>query len=136
MHLTMCVLVGLLYGAMLPMLPTRPIVLGGIIATSAVDRIAVLRSGLHKSLTGPKISWIWFAASQVGFGVVAGLVVARQNKVWTTENVPLAVRAGMEAPGIMMRATARTLSDELAPRWWQAYCWSRSSGLPAVRTAG
>ncbi len=32
MHLTMCVLVGLLYGAMLPMLPGRPIVLGGIIA--------------------------------------------------------------------------------------------------------
>src|SRR5271157_2613918 len=28
----MCLLVGLLYGAMLPMLPTRPIVLGGIIA--------------------------------------------------------------------------------------------------------
>src|SRR5271165_1774970 len=31
MHVTMCLLVGLLYGAMLPMLPTRPIVLGGII---------------------------------------------------------------------------------------------------------
>src|SRR5271157_2019379 len=27
MHITMCLLVGLLYGAMLPMLPTRPIVL-------------------------------------------------------------------------------------------------------------
>ena len=31
MHITMCLLVGLLYGAMLPLLPRRPIVLGGII---------------------------------------------------------------------------------------------------------
>ncbi len=31
MHVTMCLLVGLLYGAMLPMLPTRPILLGGVI---------------------------------------------------------------------------------------------------------
>ncbi len=31
LHITMCLLVGLLYGAMLPMLPTRPIILGGII---------------------------------------------------------------------------------------------------------
>ena len=31
MHVTMCLIVGLLYGAMLPMLPTRPIILGGVI---------------------------------------------------------------------------------------------------------
>jgi hypothetical protein len=31
MHVTMCLLVGLLYGAMLPLLPRRPILLGGIV---------------------------------------------------------------------------------------------------------
>ena len=31
-HWTTCVLVGLLYGAMLPMLPRRPILLGGVVA--------------------------------------------------------------------------------------------------------
>ena len=36
-----------------------------------------------------------------GFGVVAGLVVARQTKVLTAENMPLAMRAGIEAPGLM-----------------------------------
>jgi hypothetical protein len=57
--------------------------------------------GFVNPLLDDKIDWIWFAASQVAFGVVAGLVVVRQNKVWTTENLPLAVRAGLEAPGIM-----------------------------------
>ena len=28
-------------------------------------------------------------------------MVVRQNKVWTSENLPLAMRAGIEAPGII-----------------------------------
>jgi hypothetical protein len=40
------------------------------------------------------------AVARPFFAVVAGLVV-RHNKVWTIENLPLAVRAGLEAPGIM-----------------------------------
>jgi hypothetical protein len=40
-------------------------------------------------------------ASQIGFGVVAGLVVIRQSRVPTRENLPFAVRAGIEAPGMM-----------------------------------
>jgi hypothetical protein len=47
------------------------------------------------------IDWVWFVASQVAFGVVAGLVVLRQSRVPTRENVPFALRAGIEAPGIM-----------------------------------
>jgi hypothetical protein len=101
MHLTMCLLVGLLYGAMLPMLPTRPIVLGGIIAPLLWTGLLYQVLGFVNPLLDQKINWVWFAASQVAFGVVAGLVVVRQNKVWTTENLPLAVRAGLEAPGIM-----------------------------------
>jgi hypothetical protein len=40
-------------------------------------------------------------ASQVAFGVVAGLVVMRQERIPTSENLPFAVRAGIDAPGIM-----------------------------------
>jgi hypothetical protein len=47
------------------------------------------------------INWFWFMASQIGFGVVAGLVVIRQSRVPTRENLPFAVRAGIEAPGMM-----------------------------------
>jgi hypothetical protein len=47
------------------------------------------------------INWTWFMASQVAFGVVAGIVVVRQERVSTRENLPFVVRAGVEAPGIM-----------------------------------
>jgi hypothetical protein len=101
MHITMCLLIGLLYGAMLPMLPTRPIILGGVIAPLLWTGLVYHVLGFVNPLLDEKIDWIWFTASQVAFGVVAGLVVVRHNKVWTSENLPLAVRAGLEAPGIM-----------------------------------
>ena len=101
MHLTMCLLVGLLYGAMLPMLPTRPIILGGIIGPLLWTGLLYHVLAWVNPLLDREINWTWFAASQVAFGIVAGLVVVRQNKVWTTENLPLAMRAGIEAPGIM-----------------------------------
>jgi hypothetical protein len=103
LHGSVSLLVGLLYGAMLPMFARRPIVLGGLIAP-------VLWSGLLYSildildpLLQKRIDWYWFVASQVAFGVVAGLVVLRQARVRTHENMPFALRAGIEAPGIMSR---------------------------------
>jgi hypothetical protein len=101
MHITMCLLVGLLYGAMLPMLPTRPILLGGIVMPLMWTGLLYHILGFVNPLLDEKIDWVWFTASQIAFGVVAGLVVVRHNTVWTTENLPLAVRAGLEAPGIM-----------------------------------
>ena len=101
MHITMCLLVGLLYGAMLPMLPTRPILLGGVIGPLLWTGLLYRILDFVNPLLDQQINWIWFAASQVAFGVVAGLVVVRQNKVWTSENLPLAMRAGIEAPGLM-----------------------------------
>ena len=101
MHITMCLLVGLLYGAMLPLLPRRPIVLGGIIGPLLWTGLLYHVIGYVNPLLDERINWWWFAASQAAFGVVAGLVVARQNKVLTAENMPLALRAGIEAPGLM-----------------------------------
>jgi hypothetical protein len=48
-----------------------------------------------------RINWFWFVLSQVGFGVVAGLVVSRQHRIRTYQRLPFAVRAGIEAPGVM-----------------------------------
>ena len=101
MHITMCLLVGLLYGAMLPMLPKRPIILGGIVGPLLWTGLLYRILDYVNPLLDREINWWWFAVSQVAFGVVAGLVVVRQNQVWTTENLPLAMRAGIEAPGIM-----------------------------------
>jgi len=101
LHLVTSVLVGFLYGAMLPMLPGRPILLGGV--TTPLIWTGLLHEVIAfvNPLMDERINWWWFAASQVAFGVVAGLVVSRQETVWTRENMPLAMRAGIEAPGIL-----------------------------------
>ena len=100
-HLLTSVLVGLLYGAMLPMIPRHPIFLGGVVAP-------ILWSGLLRSmldlinpLLKQRVDWWGFIASQFAFGIVAGLVVVRQNRIPVKQFIPFAVRAGLEAPGMM-----------------------------------
>jgi hypothetical protein len=39
--------------------------------------------------------------SQIGFGIVAGIIVSRQERIRTWQYLPFAVRAGIEAPGTM-----------------------------------
>jgi hypothetical protein len=101
LHIATSLLVGLLYGAMLPMLPNHPILLGGVIAPVIWTGLLYHVIGFVNPLLDERINWWWFAASQIAFGIVAGLVVVRQNKVWTSENLPFALRAGIEAPGII-----------------------------------
>ena len=101
LHVIVSTLVGLLYGAMLPMFPRRPIVLGGLIAPALWSAMIYTILGLLNPLLASHIDWPWFIASQVGFGVVAGLVVLRQQRMPTRENLSFAIRAGIEAPGII-----------------------------------
>lgn len=96
LHVITSLLVGLLYGAMLPMLPRRPILLGGFVAP-------ILWSGLLHSILGivnpvlnKRIDWPWFVLSQVGFGIVAGFVVTCQEQIRTWQRLPFVVRAGFE----------------------------------------
>jgi hypothetical protein len=96
-HAAICTLIGLLYGAMLPMWPRRPILLGGIIAP-------LLWTGLIHSILGfvnpafnARIAWGWFALSEIVFGVVAGVVVTRSSKIRTHQTLPFILRMGIEA---------------------------------------
>ena len=97
-HLITSLLVGLLYGAMLPMLPRRPVLLGGFIAPIMWTGLIHSILGIVKSVLNQRIDWLWFVFSQVGFGIVAGLVVSRQQRIRTPQHVPLALRVGMEKP--------------------------------------
>src|SRR6202021_1637643 len=99
-HLLTSLLVGLLYGAMLPMFPRRPILLGGIIAPILWTGLLYSMLELLNPLLNKHIDWLWFIASQFAFGIVAGLVVMRQERVPTHQFVPFAIRAGIEAPGM------------------------------------
>src|ERR1700693_4033422 len=93
------IFVGLLYGAMLPIFARRPIVLGGVIAPVLWSGLLHSLMELLNPLLASHINWFWFVASQIAFGVVAGVVVLRQQRVSTHENLPFVLRAGIEAPG-------------------------------------
>jgi hypothetical protein len=95
------IFVGLLYGAMLPMFARRPIVLGGLIAPVLWSGLLYSIMELLNPLLANRINWFWFMASQIAFGVVAGIVVVGQQRVSTRENLPFILRAGIEAPGII-----------------------------------
>jgi flagellar biosynthesis protein FliR len=74
--------------------------LGGLVAPSLWSGLLYTILGLLNPLLATHIDWLWFIASQVAFGIVAGFVVVRQSSVLTYENIAFALRAGIEAPGI------------------------------------
>lgn len=100
-HLITSLLVGLLYGVMLPMFPRRPILLGGLIAPIIWSGLLYTTLDIINPVMNQRIDWLWFVLSQVGFGVVAGLVVSLQQRIRTYQGLPFAVRAGIETPGVM-----------------------------------
>jgi hypothetical protein len=99
-HVFTSLLVGLLYGAMLPMVPRRPILLGGVAAPILWTGLLHSILGLINPLLDARVDWPWFIASQFAFGIVAGLVVVRQERVGTRQFLPFMIRAGIEAPGM------------------------------------
>jgi hypothetical protein len=99
-HLITSLLVGLLYGAMLPMLPRRPILLGGFIAPLFWTGLIHSILGIVNPVLNQRIHWVWFVASQVAFGIGAGIIVSQQERIRTWQRLPLSVRSGMEASGM------------------------------------
>jgi len=100
-HLVTSLLVGLLYGAMLPMFPRRPIFLGGVLAPVLWTGLLHAIIDLVNPLLASRVDWWWFAASQFAFGIVAGIVVMRQQRVRIKQRIPFAVRAGIETSSTM-----------------------------------
>jgi hypothetical protein len=101
-HVCTSLLVGVLYAVMLPMFPRKAFWWAGVSAP-------ILWSGLIASvltLVNPalsaRIDWRWFVASQLAFGLTGGYVIARAQRIEERENWPLAVRAGIDAPGVTL----------------------------------
>jgi hypothetical protein len=92
-------LVGLLYGAMLPIASKRPVLLGGFAAPLLWSFLIHGGLAVINPVMNQRIDWLWFVLSQMGFGIVAGLIVARQERVSTPQ--PFRVRLGIESPGLM-----------------------------------
>ena len=100
-HLLTSVMVGLLYGVMLPMFPRRPIVLGGIVAPLLWTGLLHATLDVVNPTLEARVDWPWFVVTQIGFGLVAGTIVTRTAVVRTTQFESFAVRAGIETPGLM-----------------------------------
>ena len=92
-------LVGLLYGAMLPMFPRYPIVTAGFMVPLLFTGIIYSALGIVSPILDDRIDWFWFITSQITFGLVCGFVVNLQAKVRTPQfqALPFAVRAGLHS---------------------------------------
>jgi hypothetical protein len=92
-------LVGLFYGAMLPMFPKYPIVTAGFMAPLLFTGILHSALGIVSPILNERIDWFWFVISQIAFGLVCGFVVNLQAKVRTPQfrALPFSVRAGLHS---------------------------------------
>jgi hypothetical protein len=98
-HALASLLVGLLYGAMLPMFAKKPILTAGFIAPFLWTGILYSTLGVISPILNARIDWLWFVLSQIAFGLVCGFVVNLQVKVRTPQfqALPFAVRAGLQS---------------------------------------
>jgi hypothetical protein len=81
------------------MFPRRPILVGGFVAPILWTGLIHSILGIVNPVLNQRVDWPWFVLSQIGFGIVAGFVVSRQERVGTWQHLPFAVRAGMETTG-------------------------------------
>jgi hypothetical protein len=97
-HISISILVGLLYAVLLPMLPARFEWLWGGIITPLIWTALIFAS---LRVINPKlaiaIDWPWFIFCQVAFGAVCGYVVFKSAKVETQQSWSVAERLGVEA---------------------------------------
>ena len=92
-HGMVSVLVGLLYGAILPIFPRMPLLTAGLIAPLLWTGPACLvLNNVSPNLSG-RVDWRWFALSQIAFGLIAGLVVTLRFKMRSTEFQALSLNA-------------------------------------------
>jgi len=96
-HSVTSLLVGLLYGAVLPMFPKYPILTAGLLVPMFFSAILYSVIGIVSPILNERIDWFWFVVSQIAFGLVCGYVVNLQAKVRTKQfrELPFAVRAGL-----------------------------------------
>lgn len=95
-------LVGLLYAAILPMMPSRLTAFwGSFLAPVLWTALIASTLDLINPTLNSRIDWFWFIASQIAFGLITGYILAHSKMVETAQPGPLPVRAGIEAPGVM-----------------------------------
>jgi hypothetical protein len=98
-HGVTSVLVGALYAAILPLLPRRHLLWGGLLGPLLWTGFLWAIMGVINPALNARIDWAWFVASQIAFGLTAGYIIARAAPVATAQTRPFIARAGVEATG-------------------------------------
>jgi hypothetical protein len=99
-HAVLSLLVGLLYAAMLPMLPRHPAFWGGLMTPLMWTGLIWAFLDVINPTLNHHIDWRWFIASQVAYGMTGGFVIARSERIETMQTWPMAARAGLETPQV------------------------------------
>lgn len=99
-HGVISILVGLVYAVILPMFPKYAPFWAGILMPLFWTGLIATVLNLVNPIMNERISWPWFVACQLGFGLVGGFVIARSTSIRTMQSWSLAERAFVEAPGI------------------------------------
>jgi hypothetical protein len=100
-HASASILVGLLYGVMLPMFPRYPALWAAIVAPLLWTGLLWATLRVINPVLDARIEWGWFILCQIAFGAVAGFVVNLTEQVHTLQYMPFAVRTGIETPGLV-----------------------------------
>jgi len=99
-HGLISIVAGVLYAVILPMLPRRHMLWGGLVAPLLWTGGLWAVLGVINPVLNARVDWPFFILSQIAFGVAAGFVVSRAQPVATMQTWPLAARAGVESPGV------------------------------------
>lgn len=99
-HGVISILVGIVYAVMLPMFPKYAPFWAGILMPLFWSGLVATALNMINPVLNERISWPWFVACQLGFGLVGGYVIARSTSIRTMQSWSLAERAFVEAPGV------------------------------------
>ena len=99
-HGIISILVGLVYAVILPMFPRYAPFWAGVLMPLFWSGFVGTVLNLVNPAMNERISWPWFVACQLAFGLVGGFVIARSANIQTMQSWSFAERASLEAPGV------------------------------------
>jgi len=97
-HLSISILVGVLYAVMLPMFPKYATFWAGILVPVLWSGVVATTLNFINPALNSRISWPWFVVCQLGFGLVGGYIIARSTSIRTMQTWSLAERMFLETP--------------------------------------
>jgi hypothetical protein len=110
-HVVLSVVIGLVYGVLLPTLPTvpRPIAWGGLLMPIVWTAVSYVAMQIVNPALPEKVSWPWFIVSQFVYGITMPAVVLGSKRVRTVLAGiigGLAGGAAMAVPAVLWAAAS------------------------------